>query len=239
MKQTIYSNILKNKADYDIKFSTVKFILVFPFLATLSIILILALPLTRHFGLRLLEENNLVELLTFLFLFLGGIQGMLLVKKYKKKVLNKYEVFFYTLFSIGLLIVAMEEIAWSQWFLRFDTPELWKEINVQGETTLHNLKGMQGNTEVLRFIFGFGGTIGVLLSAKRTLKNIGAPFILLPYFIIIIIFSGLDFYGDYYTIHRYINYGISEMSEVIEMIIGVSGFLYIWLNDRKLQILLK
>ncbi len=239
MNKLIHSSIKKIETIYNIKPSTIKLIVIFPFITVSFIILILALPVTRTFGVRLLKENNLIELLTFLFLLLGGIKGLTLVKEYKNSLLSKYEAIFYTIFSIGLLFVAMEEISWGQWFLGFETPDFWKEINIQGETTLHNLKGIQGNSEILRFIFGFGGTIGVLLSNKRSLKKIGAPTILLPYFIITIFFSGLDFFSNYYAIHKYIDYGVKGMSEVLEMFIGISGFLYVWLNFKKLKILLK
>ncbi len=235
MKKLVNSNLKKFESTYGMRPKTIKLIIMLPFLTISVITVILSIPLTRSFGVELLKENNLIELLTFLFLFLGGIKGLLLVEILKEKGLHKYEVIFYMVFSIGLLIVAMEEIAWGQWFFKFNTPEFWKEINMQGETTLHNIKGMQGHSEVLRFIFGFGGMMGILLSYHRPFQNVGAPIILFPYFIIIIIFSGLDFYSDYYTIHVYIDYGVKGMSEVVEMFIGISGLIYIWLNERKVK----
>lgn len=235
MKGLIESNLRTMESTYRIKIKTVKVLMVLPLLTVFLFTLILMFPGTREFGQAMLRENNLIELLTFLFLLMGGIKGLFLTVRLKKT-LSRYEVIFYTLFSLGLLVVAMEEIAWGQWFFGFDTPMFWKHINMQGETTLHNVRGMQGHTEILRLIFGVGGIAGVFLSGHSSFQNIGSPFILFSYFIVIIIFSGLDLYADYYTIHPYIDYGLQRMSEVVEMLIGISSFLYIWLNKRRFRV---
>jgi len=43
--------------------------------------------------------------------------------------------------ALALFAVGMEEINWGQTLLGFGTPEAWKEINHQQETSLHNLLG--------------------------------------------------------------------------------------------------
>ena len=42
-------------------------------------------------------------------------------------------------FALGCLYIAGEEISWGQWFLHWQTPEGWSEINNQNETNLHNV----------------------------------------------------------------------------------------------------
>ena len=239
MKELIESNLRNMGSTYGIRVKAVKAIMILPLLTVLLFTLILMFPGTRLFGWEMIQENNLIELLTFLFLLIGGIKGMLLIGYLKKRVLNRYEVIFYTIFSLSLLLIAMEEIAWGQWFLGFDTPMFLKQINTQGETTLHNIQGLHGHSEIFRLIFGLGGTVGVFLSTYRPFQKIGAPFILLPYFIVVVAFASFDLYDDYYLTHIYIKYGNRAMSEVLEMIIGISSFLYIWLNARKIQNILE
>jgi hypothetical protein len=41
--------------------------------------------------------------------------------------------------ALGLFAFGMEEINWGQTVLGFSTPEAWKEVNHQQETSLHNL----------------------------------------------------------------------------------------------------
>ena len=237
MNELIESNLKNIGGVYGIKIKTIKMIIISPFLIVLLFLLLLIFPETRELGVAMLKENNLVEILTFLFLLSGGIKGFFLVGHFKKKkVLKRQEVIFYTIFSLSLLVVAMEEIAWGQWFLRFDTPIFWKIKNMQGETTIHNLRGIQGHTEILRLIFGLGGVTGVFLSIKTAFQKIKAPFILLPYFIIIITLASLDLYNDYYPTYHYIDCGINIMSEVVEALIGISSFLYVWLNERRIRI---
>lgn len=42
-------------------------------------------------------------------------------------------------FALGCIYIAGEEISWGQWFLHWQTPEGWGEINNQNETNLHNV----------------------------------------------------------------------------------------------------
>ena len=103
---------------------------------------------------------KLIEILTFIIFFVSGFFGLTQIFKLRKK--NRKDIIlFYGLFSLFLILIAMEEIAWGQWFFYFETPDSWNKINIQGETTLHNIKGIQGRTAILRFLFGLGGIIGI------------------------------------------------------------------------------
>lgn len=141
-------------------------------------------------------------------------------------------------FHFYYFFVAMEEIAWGQWFFYFETPVEWAKINRQKETTIHNLEMMGGHNEILRMIFGMGGLIGVLIRNHPKFKQIGASKILLSWFLIIIFLSVLDFLeGEgLMIINDTWNQAISSCSELTEFLIAVSGFLYIFLNFRLLNI---
>ncbi len=46
---------------------------------------------------------------------------------------------FVLLSGVAMFFFAGEELSWGQWFFLWDTPEAWREINLQGETNIHNL----------------------------------------------------------------------------------------------------
>ncbi len=163
----IYSELTGAERTYGIRSSHVKAIVLFPFICVFFYVLFLALPPTRSAAVWTLRENRPVELLTFLFLLVGGVRGLVLAWQTRKCGERKLVFAFYTVLSVGLLITAMEEIAWGQWFFGFATPSFLSEVNVQGEVTLHNLRGFHGHSGFLRVTFGLGGLIGVSLSFYR------------------------------------------------------------------------
>ena len=129
----------------------------------------------------------------------------------------------------------MEEIAWGQQYFGFDTPTAWRSINVQGETTLHNIAHIHGRTEIFRLIFGLGGLVGVWLSFHPHFQKIGAPAILLPWFVVITLHAAVDVYNDIFPIEELFDYCIIMTSELVELLITISGFLYIILNSKMLS----
>ncbi|MFD1162293.1 hypothetical protein [Hwangdonia seohaensis] len=204
-----------------------------PIVATLFIVLTLAVPPFRTFGFSLLKENNVVELLTFATFLIGGIFGLINTFKHSKYLGIGFSTF-YGIFSFFLILIAMEEIAWGQWFFGFKTPENWIEINAQKETTLHNLKGMQGNTEFLRLAFGVGGLIGILLNKYSILKKINVHSILAIWFIIITLHAIVDIYSDFIELDKTLDLFLTLSSEFIELLIAGSAFLYLWINKKRI-----
>lgn len=45
------------------------------------------------------------------------------------------------LIFLGSIYIAGEEVSWGQWFLNWNTPAYWANLNDQGETNLHNISG--------------------------------------------------------------------------------------------------
>lgn len=219
---------------YRIRSSSVKTIILLPFIIVILFGLFLGLPTTRAAALWMLVENHPVEFLTFAFLLLGGIRGLHLVWQTKKRSKGILVLGFYTVVSTGLLFAAMEEVAWGQHFFGFETPSALKRINAQGEVTIHNIDVLQGHSEFFRLTFGLGGLVGVWLCSWRSFQKIGVPLILLPWLLIITVHAGLDVYNDYFPIERRFDLAMQRSSELIEMLIGISGFLFIWLNARML-----
>lgn len=67
------------------------------------------------------------------------------------------------LLALALIFAAGEEMSWGQRWLGYATPEAMKEINVQGEFTLHNMGGRWANQVMILFFVGYIG-IAPLLS---------------------------------------------------------------------------
>lgn len=190
----------------------------------------LIIPGLVDFTLWMVQENHPVELLTFISLFTGGVLGIKLAIYNRQRNLDWWIWTFQLLFSLALLFVAMEEIAWGQWFFGFETPAAFKKINYQGETTLHNIPGLHGRTEILRVIFGFGGLIGLALNWFPRFKPIAVPQVLWLWFIIIASHASIDYYNDNYPIDKHFDWVVMWSSEFLEMMIGFAGFLYIFLH---------
>ncbi len=188
-----------------------------------------------------LGEHHLVEMLTVAFEVLAGVFGLALAWQAKKRGDTLLIVGFYVLFSMLMLWTAGEEVAWGQWILgkqTLPTPSWLQGVNQQGELTLHNIGSQQDVVaQSFRALFGLGGLIGVLLSFWQRFQKVGAPLILLPWFSLITI---LSFSGELQAlfgviIGRPVILELTGHSEIAELMIGISGFLFIWLNSRMLS----
>lgn len=196
----------------------------------------LALPVTRSAAIWMLSENRPVEMLTFILLLLAGVRGLRLF--YRLRTLGESALFygFYFIFAAGLILTAMEEIAWGQQFLTFQTPLALQEINMQGETTIHNIRGLHGHTEYFRLLFGVGGLIGIYLGFYKKLAVISPPRRLLVWFLVIAAHALVDVTNDIVPIHKNFDAAISWLAELIEFLIAGAAFIYLSVNGAKLSL---
>lgn len=221
---------------YGITSFSVKAIVLVPIFIVFLYCFFFLLPMTRLWAETITLENGPVELSTFVFLLLGALLGLVLAWRARKHGEGFLVVGFYAVFSLALLVIAMEEVAWGQLLLGFEPPEALISLNVKGEMTIHNIEGFDSNTESLRLVFGLGGLLGVWLSHWRPFRKIGAPAILSSWFVFITILAAMDLYDDLFSVHELI-YALNErLAEVVEMMIGMTGLLFIWLNGKFLAI---
>lgn len=209
-------------------------ILYAPFALLGGSFLLLLARATRPAMLWMLEEDHPIELLTFVFLFAGSLIGLRLARALRARGEKRWIYGFYAVFSVGLFVTAMEEIAWGQQLLGFETPESFRSINRQAETTLHNIGALQGRSEWLRLLFGLGGIVGVWLSFRPARAGIGAPAILLPWFLLVAAHAAVDAYNDFFPIQAQFDFTMQRTSEVVELLIAMAAFLYVLLNFRRL-----
>jgi len=87
----------------------------------------------------IMQEDYLVEYGSALFWLLAAVIILIqtLVLLFRKP--NKYQLIINLVLIIFFIICAGEEISWGQRIFKFPTPEFFKLINVQDETTLHNI----------------------------------------------------------------------------------------------------
>lgn len=218
--------------------TTPRFLLFIFFFPTIYIALYFALwksQADHSLALLFMGENNLIELVTFLALFFGGIQGLKLSWLARERGEDIWVWSFFAIFSLGIIFVSMEEIAWGQQIFGYKTPLGLKDINLQHEITLHNIKGIQGYLGGFVRLFGWAGLIGILLSYNRKFQIIGTPPVLILWFLMIIILiylaSLIRFIvpmGNDYVL-------VDVISETVEMFIGMVSYLYIWFQTRTLS----
>lgn len=208
-------------------------IVISPIIAFMLFTAGLALPTSRSWTIKLMAENNLVEMLTFVVLLGGGIYGIYLCQQTRRRIRQYACSCFYFVFSLGLLFTAMEEVAWGQQFWAFETPMPLQEINMQGETTIHNIRGLHGRTEFFRLAFGFGGLIGICLAFSDRFRIISPSFVLLTWFLVITAHAAVDVLNDFIPIQKEFDALVNKMAELVELLIAGAGFLYLWLNAKE------
>ena len=198
-----------------------------PFVLIFICFVALVFEPTRGATLWMLEENHPVEFITFVLFAVGGLLGIRLAVVGARTGMPRFQVVFYACFSILLLLIAMEEIAWGQQFFGFETPEKIQQVNRQGELTLHNVAVLQGRSEWFRLLFGVGGLVGVLFSRWKPLEPIAVPLWLLPWFLVVSLHAGYDVLDDFMTTPIRVAFAVQRSSEWIEMMVSIAALLYV------------
>src|SRR5262249_21170328 len=104
------------------------------------------------------------------------------------------------------------------------------QINAQHETTLHNLQPLQGHSEFFRLAFCFGAIVGLLAGRLPVLRRVAVPPLLWAWLALMTPFTIIDTLNDYYPMQQAFDDYVNQFSEVIELMIGMVGCLYIRLN---------
>ena len=179
-----------------------------------------------------------ISLIVILVSIIIGIKFILLM--YRRKI-ESYKIIFVSLLVLGLIFVGLEEVSWGQWFFYFKSPEYFKETNLQRETNIHNLRDLHVIFEYIRVFIGVGGIISIFLNNTKTFKYISSPFVLFLSFLVITIFSGLDVYNFYQPNQRLLFqvggfwWFLKFNMEIIELLIGLSAFIFLYSNYRRLK----
>ena len=115
------------------------------------LVLCLCSPISSSFE-WYIQEDGIIEWLTVF-----GLLAASAVSIYRGIALAREKSIFFILTNLllGLLlfVAAGEEISWGQRLFGVETPEYFKENNLQGETNLHNLK--INGVEINRLVFSY------------------------------------------------------------------------------------
>jgi hypothetical protein len=84
---------------------------------------------------RTISEGSVVEWAGFLLLVASAFLVWRTALAWERSV----EKWVLWLLAAGLFVVGMEEMSWGQMIFNWQTPKLMNDINVQGESSLHNL----------------------------------------------------------------------------------------------------
>ena len=134
-----------------------------------------------------------------------------------------------------MIIIAMEESAWGQCLLGYETPEFISRVNAQDQMTLHNIYSLQGKSELFRLAFGLCGLLGIGAYYLPRMNAVGIPPVLLAWFLIISAHASFDLFNDYFPISKRFDFYMQRSSELVELLIAMAACLYIALNSRRIM----
>lgn len=147
------------------------------------------------------------------------------------------------LIALGTFFVAGEEIAWGQRIFGWSTPDALEAVNVQQETTLHNISSAHTLFVYAVMLGGLYGTVTPFVKAlwwnNKQTSLLGAllvpPMCLVPAFFMPFgyRFSRLFLRVDDQFPH--LLFHITKFSEVSELCLYFGLVVFAWLNLRQLQ----
>jgi hypothetical protein len=207
-------------------------IAVFPVVLAGIMVLLLTTDVTRGLAMRLSRENSLIEFFTAGLMLIGGAWGIRMAWRVKRG--GQFGWWFFLLFSVAMLIVGMEEIAWGQKLFDFAIPAAIEGLNQQHELTLHNMPGIHGHSDMMWSVFALGGLVGIGLGWWRLFKGIAPPAALAPWFLIILCTAVPLIWKDYSGADNRLITLFHRMDEFNEMLIAMASCLYLWLCMRKI-----
>jgi hypothetical protein len=210
-------------------------IVVFPIIIFIGFAIAMYPESTQDYAFALVEDNSVVDALTFVPAFAGGIVALFVANRLRWRGREKLLWMFYLALGLGLIFIGGEETSWGQNFFHYHTPEIFQRWNEQGEVTLHNVDGLNDRNHFLRLAFGAGGLIGLLMWKSARFRDLAPPRALAIWFWLIALKSALDIFTTSRAGTSMNAYIIAQLSEVIEMLIAIAGLLYLWLNLRRMK----
>lgn len=122
--------------------------------ATVYPVLMLAIFIYQPFYRLIMHKEGGIEWMTVIALLCGVAYGLTLLVRYRRHLPAWWLVAWFGLGTLGMFVLAGEEISWGQHlglWTHDDLPEAWNKINDQQETNFHNLTNTldQGPTNLV------------------------------------------------------------------------------------------
>jgi hypothetical protein len=187
-------------------------------------------------------EDSVMEWLQFLLIFTSGLiftrSGWHLLQSRQLKV-----GWLYLIVAFGIFFVTGEEIAWGQRLFGWRTPEALEAVNVQQETTLHNIASAH---PIFVYAIMFAGLYGVLVPILASVWWDKKPQSILSYLLIPPLCLVPTFFMPFgYRFSRlalgvdalfpHLIFQITKFSEITELCLYFGLVVFAWLNLRRIQ----
>lgn len=190
----------------------------------------------------LTAEDSVIEILQFLLVFAASLlfawNGVMLVQRRQSRIIGL--LFLYV--ALGAFFIAGEEIAWGQRIFGWETPETLQEINVQNETTLHNISWAHTPFIWAALLAGMYGTILPLLKVawpKLSTSKLGwlliPPLCLVPAFVMPFGYRFVRLLMPLEEWYPRLEFPITKFSEVTEVSLYFGLLVFAWLCLRRLR----
>jgi hypothetical protein len=126
----------------------------------------------------LTEEDSVLEWAQFLGYASGAVFAVAVARALQRR-RRPVHAALWTLFGVGCLLVAGEEISWGQRIFGWATPAALDAVNHQHETTVHNIGGVQLTFNAILLVGGLYGAVAPLLVRWRGAGQLSAETLLL------------------------------------------------------------
>jgi hypothetical protein len=175
------------------------------YLLPLSLVLIYFMRIfSSNFFELITAEDAYLENGQFIFYLIASIYSFKVFKILKQKNTSKVYYRVFLLLSFFLAFVAFEEISWGQRFFNIKTPDSYKNINVQNELTLHNIKHVQYNfIDPVYVLIGIYGSFSQIILRRFKSTKWQRFFIFTPPFYLTFAFFTVS---AYYIILNYFKF---------------------------------
>jgi hypothetical protein len=220
-----------------------RLVVAFPAIVALIALVLYAVAPSAYF--LLVRDYSLVENLQVVFYLAGAAISFLLARRLRARGDTGLAVV-YLVGALGLFVVAGEEISWGQELWEriipgFPDSEDLRDVNAQGETTLHNLHGIGRITNMAFALLALYGTAGPLL--ERLLRRGGGvdrtrQALILPRETVPAFALALVFFLAYYALtatqglaepHSDAERAFLRFQEIAELGISLGILLHVWL----------
>jgi hypothetical protein len=190
----------------------------------------------RHFYDLLTQEDGPIEWGQFIFYALACVSALgVALRRFQSG--YRWQGLMFAGLALGLFFIAGEEIAWGQRILGLQTPEELREINHQGEITVHNIRAVQNAFNFVMFLGGAYGTIAYFLGKRLDFARRWdqAGYLFVPPLFSVSCWAILFGYKLIrYTVIRTSEFTVTRYAEWPELCLAFALFLFTWLNYRRL-----
>ena len=197
--------------------------------------------ISRRFFLWLVAEWRPIELLQVVFYGLAALLALrvaLQLWRGQQRVIAVLYVFA----GLGLLFICGEEVSWGQPIFRrifswWPDRGMLRDINVQGETTIHNMRSVAGVFSWLFLGIALYGTFSPLLFRVQRVRHnpwlrlLALPAITVPAFLLTTGFMVIRMFVAPY-IGLLDSQGFMRYKEVTELTLAFGLSVFTWLNWR-------